>query len=100
MAYLGLVGGGTFGSRLIAPNDLNQLIGVITKMRDVEMDPFFQVGECTAAMLISGSGLRGTMCFFSLSSACGGAALPASYNREDCRQTAPGEGHADLPGRS
>jgi hypothetical protein len=43
--HLGLMGGGTFGASVVAPNNCTQYAAVLTRLTDLELLPFFQVGE-------------------------------------------------------
>jgi hypothetical protein len=49
VSCLGLVGGGTHGSTVIAPNNPTQYVAVITRLVHIESDPFFQVRPGSAA---------------------------------------------------
>eukprot|EP01031_Cornospumella_fuschlensis_P035907 gene35907-43554_t len=42
VTFLRRVGGGSFGTVLIAPNTLTQYCNVRVRLRDIEMDPFVQ----------------------------------------------------------
>jgi hypothetical protein len=42
VAYLALVGGGSYGNVLVAPNSLQEYGNVTTRLSHVEMDPFVQ----------------------------------------------------------